>query len=266
MRPDEPKVDRFSVAERVTHWLVALSFLYAALTGLALWSPRLYWLAAVFGGGPTVRGWHPWGGVAFAAFFAFMFRAWNRQMRLDSDDRLWLRLAHRYAVHDETGLPERPGVGHLHVMLDGMSMAQLTNFYCAQNFWISGQGVVPGQHTLTIDLATNDHADMEETAGSVTFLYQPRTPPAALPAPRSYQGATVDITAPANGATVGPQFDLQVQATNFTPSCELEGKRNVAGYGHFHVFVDEDLAMPMDMSMAMMNMPGMISMPYRSTA
>ena len=106
MRPDEPKVDRFSVAERVTHWLVALSFLYAALTGLALWSPRLYWLAAVFGGGPTVRGWHPWGGVLFAAFFAFMFRAWNRQMRLDSDDRLWLRLAHRYAVHDETGLPE----------------------------------------------------------------------------------------------------------------------------------------------------------------
>ncbi|MBI3667951.1 MAG: formate dehydrogenase subunit gamma [Acidobacteria bacterium] len=106
MRLDEPKVDRFNVVERVTHWLVALSFLYTTLTGLALWSPRLYWLAAVFGGGPTVRGWHPWGGVAFAAFFAFMFRAWNRQMRLEQDDRRWLRLAHRYAVHNEEGLPE----------------------------------------------------------------------------------------------------------------------------------------------------------------
>jgi formate dehydrogenase subunit gamma len=106
MQPIEPKLDRFSVAERLTHWLVALSFLYAALTGLGLWSPRLYWLAAVFGGGPTVRGWHPWGGVAFVTFFAVMFRRWSGQMRLDNDDRRWLRLAHRYAVHDETGLPE----------------------------------------------------------------------------------------------------------------------------------------------------------------
>jgi len=106
MTQSEPRLERFSAAERVTHWLVALSFLYAALTGLALWSPRLYWLAAVFGGGPTVRGWHPWAGVLFAAVFATMFRAWRRQMRLDADDRLWLRRAHRYAVHDEQGLPE----------------------------------------------------------------------------------------------------------------------------------------------------------------
>ena len=105
MSPND-KIDRFSVAERATHWLVALAFLYAALTGLSLWSPRLWWLTAVFGGGDTVRGWHPWGGVLFACFFAVMFRAWRRQMRLDADDRRWLSLAHRYAVHDERGLPE----------------------------------------------------------------------------------------------------------------------------------------------------------------
>ena len=43
------RLDRFTVTERVVHWLVAFSFLYAALTGLAFWSPRLYWLAVVFG-------------------------------------------------------------------------------------------------------------------------------------------------------------------------------------------------------------------------
>ncbi len=102
----DTRLERFRIAERVIHWLVALAFLYAALTGLALWSPRLYWLAAVLGGGATVSGWHPWAGLAFAAFFAAMFRAWHRQMRLDADDRRWLRVAHRYAVHDETGLPE----------------------------------------------------------------------------------------------------------------------------------------------------------------
>jgi formate dehydrogenase subunit gamma len=102
----ESKVTRFSVRERLVHWLVALAFLYAALTGLALWSPRLYWLAAVFGGGTTVRAWHPWGGIVFVFVFAAMFVAWKRQMRLDSDDRRWLRQAHRYAVNDESGLPD----------------------------------------------------------------------------------------------------------------------------------------------------------------
>lgn len=100
------KIQRYSFHERAIHWLAALSFLYAALTGLALWSPRLYWLAAVFGGGETVRSWHPWGGVVFAVVLGFMFRNWAGQMRLDADDRRWLRRAHRYAVLDETGLPE----------------------------------------------------------------------------------------------------------------------------------------------------------------
>ncbi len=106
MEPSETKITRFSVTERIVHWFVALAFLYAALTGLALWSPRLFWLATIFGGGTTVRGWHPWGGVLFALLFALMFRAWRRQMRLDRHDRLWLRQAHRYAMHDESGLPE----------------------------------------------------------------------------------------------------------------------------------------------------------------
>jgi formate dehydrogenase subunit gamma len=102
----ESKVTRFNVRERAVHWLVALTFLYAALTGLALWSPRLFWIASIFGGGTTVRAWHPWGGILFVLFFSSMFIAWKRQMRLDSDDRRWLRYAHRYAVHDERGLPE----------------------------------------------------------------------------------------------------------------------------------------------------------------
>lgn len=102
----EGKIVRFSTTERVVHWAVALAFVYATLTGLALWSPRLYWLATVFGGGTTVRAWHPWGSVVFVVSLAFMFRGWMRQMRLGPEDRRWLRLVHRYAAHDKTGLPE----------------------------------------------------------------------------------------------------------------------------------------------------------------
>lgn len=100
------RVARFSLAERLIHWTVALSFLYAALTGLSFWSPRLYWLASVFGGGVTVRAWHPIGGLIFFGVFTAMFVSWRRHMHLDKEDRRWLRLAHRYAAHDYAALPE----------------------------------------------------------------------------------------------------------------------------------------------------------------
>lgn len=100
------KVVRFSFGERVMHWLAALSFLYSALSGLALWSPKLYWLATVLGGGVTVRWGHPWGGVLFSALLGVMFLKWAPQMKLSTDDRVWLRNARKYAVNEEEGLPE----------------------------------------------------------------------------------------------------------------------------------------------------------------
>ncbi len=108
MSDASPKLVRFSFAERVTHWMAALSFLYAAFSGLALWSPHLFWLSSVLGGGETVRRWHPWGGVLFGVALGLMFRNWAREMKLDADDKVWLANAHKYAVHEEEGLPE-PG-------------------------------------------------------------------------------------------------------------------------------------------------------------
>lgn len=96
---------RYNFLERSIHWLSALSFLYAAFTGLALWSHKLYWLAGVFGGGVTVRWAHPWSGVFFALVLGFMFRNWAAQMRLDAEDRVWLAKSHQYAMNQEEGLP-----------------------------------------------------------------------------------------------------------------------------------------------------------------
>src|SRR5580692_8055946 len=58
---------RYTFGERVNHWIGALSYTYLLMTGLAFWSPYLYWLAAVVGGGPAARFWHPWLGLIFAA-------------------------------------------------------------------------------------------------------------------------------------------------------------------------------------------------------
>ncbi len=105
---NSPLLKRFTFQERVVHWAVALSFVYLALTGLALWSPQLYWLAGVFGGGETVRAAHPWVGVFFCVVLALMFGNWARFMLIDRDDRRWLAMAHRYAVGKTAGMPE-PG-------------------------------------------------------------------------------------------------------------------------------------------------------------
>jgi hypothetical protein len=143
-----------------------------------------------------------------------------------------------------------------------MNMGVLFNFYTSPTFTLSGQGMKPGQHTLTFDLASNTHVDMEDTVTNVTINYQPATAKAAPQASASSGTPEVTVMWPPNGATLGPLFTLQVTKNNFTPSLELEGKPNLAGYGHYHVFVDMPM---MDMTgggdMGMMSMAGMIAMP-----
>lgn len=103
---DEIRIPRFDAYERVMHWMSALSFLYATATGLAIWSPKLYFLASVFGGGFVIRGTHPWSGIVFSLVIGFMFQRWAKGMRLDADDRLWLTKLDKYATHQHHALPE----------------------------------------------------------------------------------------------------------------------------------------------------------------
>ncbi len=165
---------------------------------------------------------------------------------------------------EDVGLPDVDGEGHIHVMIDGMSMGVLFNFYTTPTFTLLGDAITPGKHTLIFDLSTNTHMDMEDTVQHVTIDYQPTN---ARPAPAAIANAgspVARITSPADGATVGPQFTVQVDKSNFTPSFGLEGKPNLAGFGHYHVFVDMD-AFPMMMMGGMMSMDGMVAMPGSDT-
>ncbi len=158
------------------------------------------------------------------------------------------------------GLPDKEGEGHVHVMLDGMTMGVLFNFYTTPSFTLPGQGIRPGKHTLIFDLASNTHMDMPDSVQRVTINYQPATAEAA---PQAVTGASrpeVAVAWPPNGATVGPRFTLQVARKSFVPSLELEGKPNVTGFGHYHVFVDVDMA-AMSQPGGMMSMAGMLAMP-----
>src|SRR5260370_18487522 len=60
---------RYRPSERTNHWLTALGFVLAALSGLALFHPALFWLANLFGGGPWTRILHPFIGLLMILVF-----------------------------------------------------------------------------------------------------------------------------------------------------------------------------------------------------
>ena len=60
------RVLRYTYKERMTHWLVAASYIYLMLTGLSFWSPWLFWIAMMLGGATVSRELHPWVGLIFS--------------------------------------------------------------------------------------------------------------------------------------------------------------------------------------------------------
>lgn len=87
----EQEIVRYSFADRFVHWLVAVTFIYLLLSGLALGYPRAAWLYDILGGGQTVRFLHPWVGIAFTLGIVYMLFAWTRDMLFDDSDRQWRR-------------------------------------------------------------------------------------------------------------------------------------------------------------------------------
>src|SRR6185295_9680571 len=76
--------------ERVLHWTVALSFVYLALTGLGLFTPKMAWLLDVLGGGQVARQWHPVVGGLFVAAMLLQFIQWFSDLKVTPADRAWL--------------------------------------------------------------------------------------------------------------------------------------------------------------------------------
>ncbi|HEX6993251.1 MAG TPA: formate dehydrogenase subunit gamma [Gammaproteobacteria bacterium] len=99
-------LERYSANVRTNHWIVALLFVLAALSGLALFHPALYWLTALFGGGPWTRILHPIIGVLMVAAFAVLAAAVFRDNLMDARDREWLRRFGDVLRNREEDLPE----------------------------------------------------------------------------------------------------------------------------------------------------------------
>lgn len=99
------EIQRYTFRERVMHWLTGLTYLYCLLTGLAFYSPHLYWLATVFGSGSTSRFCHPIVGVVFLMGTFWMQNMWHRDMEITPNDKHWLDRAENYITNQDQRLP-----------------------------------------------------------------------------------------------------------------------------------------------------------------
>jgi len=99
------RVLRYTLSERVHHWLAGVTYVYCLITGLAFWSPYLFWMANTVGGGPTARFWHPWMGVGFTLATVWLFVIWQRDMEITDTDRAWQRASEHYIRNEDEKLP-----------------------------------------------------------------------------------------------------------------------------------------------------------------
>jgi formate dehydrogenase subunit gamma len=98
-------LQRYSFIERIMHWATGVTYLYCLFTGLAFYSPHLYWLAYVLGGPPTSRFWHPWIGLGFVIGTSWMHQLWARDVRITEVDKRWLSHTEAYITNDEEHTP-----------------------------------------------------------------------------------------------------------------------------------------------------------------
>jgi len=106
MKNDPKTLLRFTVPERVNHWLVALTFFLLALSGLVYFQPFYYPLSQLFGGGTWARILHPFFGVLMIFLFGGMFLRFRKLSIMTPSDKEWLRHVREIANGDERNLPE----------------------------------------------------------------------------------------------------------------------------------------------------------------
>jgi formate dehydrogenase subunit gamma len=129
---DEAGILRYAAGTRINHWIVAISFVLLALSGLALFHPALFWLTALFGGGPWTRILHPFIGCFMVAAFSWLgVKFWNDN-KMEPRDWTWLRKINDVVNNREENLPD---VGRYNA---GQKLLFFTIIVCLIGLLLSG--------------------------------------------------------------------------------------------------------------------------------
>lgn len=100
-------LQRYDAQERANHWLVGISFILLALSGLAFFHPAFYPLTQLFGGGVWARILHPFIGVIMAVSFIVIFFRFRALNVMTPADKEWLSRAGEMLNGDDHNMPEQ---------------------------------------------------------------------------------------------------------------------------------------------------------------
>lgn len=90
-------IQKTTLAERLNHWALAVSFFVLALTGLGFEYRSLGWLNTVFGGKALSSGIHKWSGIVFGLAIILSMTSYLREaLSFGPDDVEWIRLRGGY--------------------------------------------------------------------------------------------------------------------------------------------------------------------------
>ena len=165
-------VVRYTLQERVYHWINAIAYTYLLATGLALFTPHMYWLAAVLGGGPTIRFWHPWMGVLYMITIFWMHSKWKSDMVTTAEDRQWQKNVKHYVENRDEKMPPQ------HRFNAGQKQFWWIMFYSSLVLLLTGivmwfpEEIPPGLHwVLPITVFIHSATALITIAGFLIHVY-----------------------------------------------------------------------------------------------
>ncbi len=97
---------RYTPSERANHWLTAMLFFLAALSGLSFFQPLYYPLTLLFAGGVWTRILHPFFGVAMTISFGVEFFHYRQINVMLPTDWEWLSRVRQLVDGDDRNMPE----------------------------------------------------------------------------------------------------------------------------------------------------------------
>lgn len=100
-------LQRYTAHERANHWVVGISFILLALSGLAFFHPALFPLAQLFGGAVWARILHPFLGVLMAVSFLAIFFRFKHLNVMTPADKEWLNRVGEMVDGNDHDMPEQ---------------------------------------------------------------------------------------------------------------------------------------------------------------
>ncbi|WP_018604909.1 formate dehydrogenase subunit gamma [Uliginosibacterium gangwonense] len=104
---DPKDLKRYNASERVNHWIVGISFILLALSGLSFFHPAFFPLNQLFGGPVWARILHPFVGVVMAVAFFIIFFRFRKLNVMHASDWEWLKRSHEMVNGDDHNMPEQ---------------------------------------------------------------------------------------------------------------------------------------------------------------